>query len=301
MIKSFFVFLKKILLTALKGFSEHSLMTYAASIAFYTIFSLPGLLITMIVTAGFFLGKDAVQGELVSELQDLIGLSSAEMVEQIIVKIQLSGGFTLKTIVGIATLLFSATTIFISLQEALNRIWEVNGTPRKGFIKFIINRVLSFGMIISLGLILLISLLLNTILTLFFDKIENTIGHTPSLWLNLTSILFSLSIIFLVVAIIFKILPDVKLKIRDVTIGSAITACLLLFGNYLIGLYISTSNFSETYDAAGSIIIILVWVYYSTVVILFGAELTHAIMLHRGKAILPKENAQILLPQKVEE
>lgn len=243
MIKSFYTSFKKIIVTTFKGFSDHSLMTSSAAIAFYTIFSLPGLLITIVVTAGFFLGKDAVQGELVAQLQDFIGLSSAETVQQIITKIELSGGLTLKTIVGAGTLLFSATTIFISLQEALNRIWDVESTPKKGIIKFIINRVLSFGMILSLGFIFLVSLLLNTILTVFFDKIENTLGREPGFWLGFSSIVTSTAIIFLIVALIFKILPDVKLKIKDVAMAAGITTVFLLLGNYLIGLYISTSNF----------------------------------------------------------
>ncbi|MFD1550781.1 YihY/virulence factor BrkB family protein [Putridiphycobacter roseus] len=274
------------------GFSSHSVMTYAAAIAFYTIFSLPGLLITIIVFAGFFLGQDAVQGELVAQLQGFIGTASAETVENIITRIELSGDFTLGTIIGVSTLLFSATTIFISLQEALNRVWDVVATPKKGFIKFLINRVLSFGMIISLGFILLVSLLLDSVLALFFDKLENSLGKKPSMLLELTSSFTSLIAVFAVILLVFKVLPDVKLRWKNVLISALITTLFLMLGNLFISWYISNSDFSATYEAAGSIIIILVWVYYSTVVVLFGAEITRAVMIHNGHPIRPAKGAK---------
>lgn len=300
MLKSSFLALKQISLTTIRGFSEHRLMTFAASIAFYTIFSLPGLLITIIVTAGVFVGKEAVQGELVGQLQEYIGTSSAKTVEEIITKIQLSGDITWKTVFGLGTLLFSATTVFISFQDALNRIWDVVATPKKGFVKFIINRVLSFGMIISLGFILMVSLLLDTILELFFNKIENVIGREPSFWLNITSDLASILIVFLVISFVFKILPDVILKWKDVGMAAIITTAFLMLGNYLISFYISKSDFSETYEAAGSIIIILVWVYYSTVVVLLGAEITRAIMLYKKKPIRPSRDAKKIIIQQLD-
>ena len=284
--------IKKITRVTFSGFSSHSVMTYAAAIAFYTIFSLPGLLITIIVFAGFFLGQDAVQGELVAQLQGFIGTASAKTVENIITRIELSGDFTIGTIIGVSTLLFSATTIFISLLEALNRVWDVVATPKKGLIKFLINRFLSFGMIISLGFILLVSLLLDSVLALFFDKLENTIGRTPSMLLEITSSFTSLIAVFTVILLVFKVLPDVKLRWRDVSIAAFITTLFLMLGNLLISWYISSSDFSATYEAAGSIIIILVWVYYSTVVVLFGAEITRAVMLHRGHPIKPAKGAK---------
>ena len=282
----------KITKLTFEGFSTHSVMTYAAAIAFYTIFSLPGLLLTVIVTAGFFLGQEAVQGELVSELQGYIGTASAETVENIITKIQLSGDLTVKTLIGVGTLLFSATTIFMALQEALNRIWDVVATPKKGFVKFLINRVLSFGMIVSLGFILLVSLLLDSVLTLFFDKLENALGETPSIVLDLTGSLISIIAVFAVIMLVFKVLPDVKLKWKNVLMAALFTTLFLSFGNLLISWYISNSDFSETYEAAGSIIIILVWVYYSTVMVLFGAEITRAYMLYKKHPIEPSKGAK---------
>jgi membrane protein len=300
MLKELFKSVTNISKITLNGFSDHSVMTYAASIAFYTIFSLPGLLITIVISAGFFLGQEAAQGELVTQLHGFIGSSSAKTIENIITKVQLSGDFTVKTIIGVATLLFSATTIFISLQEALNRIWDVVATPERGIIKFIINRVLSFGMIISLGFILIISLLLDSVLTLFFHKLENLVGRTTSLLLEVTSTGMTLIAVFIIILLIFKILPDVILRWKDVIISTFITTILLSIGNYLIGWYISTSNFSGTYEAAGSIIIILVWVYYSTVVLLIGAEITRAISIHNNHPIRPAKGAKKVSLQQMD-
>ncbi|WP_066757223.1 YihY/virulence factor BrkB family protein [Crocinitomix algicola] len=290
--KTFFNSFLTITKTTFKGFDNHNLMTFAAGIAFYTIFSLPGLLITIIVTAGFFLGQEAVEGELISQLEGLIGTSSAASVQGIIKNIQLSGDFSLKTAFGIGTLLFSATTIFITLQEALNRIWDVVAVPERGFVKFIFNRVISFGMIISLGFILLVSLLLDTLLSLFFDRIEEVTGKETSFWIDFSSHFSTILIVFIVISLLFKLLPDVQLKWRDVIMASLITTGFLMVGNYGIGAYIKNSNFTETYDAAGSIIIILVWVYYSTVVVLLGAEITRAIMIYNRKPIRPAKGAK---------
>lgn len=275
-------------------------MTYAASIAFYTIFSLPGLLITIVISAGLFLGQETAQGELVAQLQGFIGTSSAKTVESIITKVQLSGELTIKTIIGVGTLLFSATTIFISLQEALNRIWDVIATPERGIVKFIINRVLSFGMIVSLGFILIISLLLDSVLALFFDKLENTVGRTTSILLDVTSTATTFIVVFVVIIMVFKVLPDVKLRWKDVFTSAFITTLLLSTGNYLISWYISSSNFTGTYEAAGSIIIILVWVYYSTVVVLIGAEITRAITIHKKHPIRPAKGAKKISLQQMD-
>lgn len=284
--------IKDVVTSTVTGFGNHNLMTFAAAIAFYTIFSLPGLLMVIIVSAGAFLGQEAVEGELVAQLQGFIGSSSAETVQDIITKIELSGDLTWKTVIGAVTLVFSATTIFISLQEALNRIWDVVATPQKGIVKYFINRALSLGMIISLAFILLVSFLLDTLLTVFFDKVENVIGKEPSFWLTLSTNVISIILVFTVIGLIFKILPDVKLKWKNVSMAAGITTIFLVLGNYLIGVYINNSNFSETYAAAGSIIVILVWVYYSTVVLLLGAEITRAIMIHNDHPIRPSEGAK---------
>nr|WP_299201168.1 YihY/virulence factor BrkB family protein [uncultured Brumimicrobium sp.] len=286
--------------TIINGIGDHSLMTFAAAIAFYTIFSLPGLIITIVVVAGVFLGREAATGELTVQLSEFIGPDIAKSISDIIVQVDLSGESTLQTIFGVGTLVFSATTIFMSLQEGLNKIWDVKATPKRGIVKFLVNRVLSLGMIVGMGFILIVSLISDTLLELFFGKIQSIIGEEPSMLLNFTSSVVSFMIVFIIIGMIFKFLPDVILRWRDVSLAALITSGLFILGKYGIQYYLSTSNFAETYQAAGSIVILLIWVYYSTVVILVGAEIMRAIMIYRGNPIRPSEHATKVAIQQVD-
>jgi len=286
--------------TIINGIGDHSLMTFAAAIAFYTIFSLPGLIITIVVVAGVFLGREAATGELTVQLSEFIGPDIAKSISDIIVQVDLSGESTLQTIFGVGTLVFSATTIFMSLQQGLNKIWDVKATPKRGIVKFLVNRVLSLGMIVGMGFILIVSLISDTLLELFFGEIQSIIGEEPSMLLNLTSSVVSFMIVFIIIGMIFKFLPDVILRWRDVSLAALITSGLFILGKYGIQYYLSTSNFAETYQAAGSIVILLIWVYYSTVVILVGAEIMRAIMIYRGNPIRPSEHATKVAIQQVD-
>src|SRR5690554_913270 len=290
----------EVIKTVFSGMGSHGLMTFAAAIAFYTIFSLPGLLVTIVVVAGIFLGNEAASGELTSILSEFIGSDIANSISEIIVQVDMSGESTFKTIFGVGILIFSATTIFMSLQEALNRIWDVVAQPKRGFIKFLVNRVLSLGMIVGMGFILMVSLISDTLLELFFGEIQSIIGEEPSMLLNLTSSVVSFMIVFIIIGMIFKFLPDVILRWRDVSLAALITSGLFILGKYGIQYYLSTSNFAETYQAAGSIVILLIWVYYSTVVILVGAEIMRAIMIYRGNPIRPSEHATKVAIQQVD-
>lgn len=286
--------------TTFNGLGNHGVLTFSASIAFYAIFSLPGLLITVTLVAGIFLDKTTVETELVTQLQSFIGEQPAETIGELLKKIKFSEETLWKSIFGISTLLFSATTIFISLQDALNRILDVRATPEKGFIKYLKNRVLSFGMIVCIGFLLLISLLLDTVFQLFFSSVEQLIGKEPAFWLDLFNEVISFAMIFIIIYLVFKVLPDVILSWRDISLATLITVGLLFLGKYLIGVYIASSDFSKTYDAAGSVIVLLMWVYYSTVVLLTGAEITRAIMIYRNRPIRPANGAMKIRIQEID-
>ena len=299
-IKKFLNPVIEVIKTIIAGVGSHSLVTFAAAIAFYTIFSLPGLIVTIIVVAGVFLGREAATGELTMQLSEFIGPDIANSISEIIVQVDMSDSNTFQTIFGVGTLVFSATTIFMSLQEGLNKIWDVVAQPKRGFVKFLVNRVLSLGMIVGMGFILIVSLISDTLLELFFGKIQSIIGSEPSLLLNITSSVVSFAIVFVIIGMIFKFLPDVQLKWKDVGLAALITSGLFIFGKYAIQYYLSTSNFAETYQAAGSIVVLLIWVYYSTVVILIGAEITRAIMIYKGNPIRPSEHAKKVSIQQVD-
>lgn len=299
--KKFFKATITILKDAAIGVGNHDLMASAAAIAFYTIFSLPGLLLTIVMVAGFFLGRDAVRGELSEQIDGLIGSSAAETVENILTNIQLTGSGTMGTIIGVATLLFSATTVFITLQAALNKIWNVRAKPKKGWVKFILNRVISLGMIISMGFILIVSLLADTILRVVMNRLEVILGPTSAHLLSFAGFALSMVVVITLFALIFKMLPDVKLEWKQVWMGALVTGGLFALGKYLIGLYLGQSNFSATYETAGSTILILVWVYYSTVIVLFGAEITRAIIIYSGGQIEPTYAAVKVAVEELEE
>src|SRR5690554_1708885 len=252
-IKIFFSPIIEVVKTIIDGVGSHSLMTFAAAIGFYTIFSLPGLLVTIVVVAGFFLGKEAASGELTNQLSDFIGLEIANSISDIIMTVNISGDGAIQTAIGIGTLIFSATTVFMCLQQALNRIWDVLAQPKRGIVKFLINRVLSLGMIVGLGFILIVSLISDTLLEMFFGEIQKLIGEEPGFLLSIASTIISFAIIFVIIAMIFKFLPDVKLRWKDVSMASLITAGLFVLGKYAIQFYLSNSTFTETYQAAGSI------------------------------------------------
>src|SRR5690554_2322249 len=290
----------EVIKTIMNGVKSHSLMVFAAAIGFYTIFSLPGLLVTIVVVAGVFLGNEAASGELTEQLGEFVGADVATSISEIVMQVNVGGEGTLQTIIGIGTLVFSATTVFMCLQKGLNRIWDVVAQPKRGLVKFLINRVLSLGMIVGLGFIFIVSLISDTILELFFEEIKKLIGEEPSLLLSISSNILSYAIIFVIIAMIFKFLPDVKLRWKDVSMAALITAGLFILGKYAIQFYLSNSSFTETYQAAGSVIILLIWVYYSTVVVLVGAEITRAIMIYKGRPIRPANHAKKIAVQEMD-
>ncbi len=272
---------------AVTGTLDHGHITSAAAIAFYTIFSLPGLLISIVIIAGLFVGQDAVTGELSNQIDGFIGSSAAATVENIIVNINIKGKGTLETLIGLGTLIFSATTVFVTLQAALNATWEIKTSNKSGWLSFLFERVVSFGMIVSLGFIFVVSLIADTFLKLLMDRFNLIIGSTSANLVEVLSfILTSMTVLALFIAI-YTVLPEIKLGWRKVFQGAFITFLLFMLGKVLIGIYLKQTDFSKTYESAGSMILILVWVYYTTIILLFGSEVTRAI-ISNGKGNAPQ-------------
>lgn len=276
--------------TVLNFFQDDS-FSYASSIAFYTIFSLPAILIISLYIGATVYERDVVQTELINQVGRLIGKESAASIEQILINAALDSTGTLARIVGIATLIFSATTVFISLQTSLNKIWGIKPKPERGIIKYIIDRLLSLAMVISLGFLLLVSLIIDTVLVVIQNSLSMVLAGWTLYVVTTLNILISLGLITLIFAMMFKVLPDAKIKWRDVWVGSLITTVLFTLGKYLIGFYLGNSSVNSAYGAAGSLVIILIWVYYSTVIFLFGAELTSVYAEETGSEIKPYQHA----------
>ena len=281
----------QILKQTVVNFFQDDSFSYASSIAFYTIFSLPAILIISLSVGATVYERDVVQQELINQIGRLIGPSSAAEIEKILLNAALDSTGTLARIVGIGTLIFSATTVFVSLQTSLNKIWGIKPKPERGIVKYLIDRLLSLAMVISIGFLLLVSLIIDTLLVVLQTTLSKFLEGWTLYIVTGTNIAISLALITAIFAMLFKVLPDAKIKWRDVWVGAMVTTVLFTIGKFLIGFYLGNSSVNSAYGAAGSLVIILVWVYYSTVILLFGAELTSVYAEKTGSKILPYHHA----------
>lgn len=280
-----------ILKQSVVAFVNGDSFTHASSMAFYTIFSLPAILLISLSVGSTLFERTDVQRELVSQVGTLIGQGSAVEIENILMNAARNSDSWVARVVGIVTLVLSATTVFLSLQISINQIWKIKPKPKRGFIKFIINRLLSLAMVISLGFVLMVSLVIDTVLVMFQEKLSDNFGGITLTIVTSLNVLISLLFIALLFGMMFKMLPDAKIKWRDVWVGSFVTTGLFAGGKFLIGLYLGNSPLNTAYGAAGSLVIVLVWVYYSALIFLFGAELTYVYTKEVGSGIEPYANA----------
>ena len=281
----------EILKQTVLNFIEDDSFSYASSIAFYTIFSLPAILIISLSVGAAFYERAVVQEELVNQVGRLIGDKSAAEIETILANAAMDSTGALAKIVGIATLIFSATTVFISLQTSLNKIWGIKPKPERGFVKYLLDRLLSLAMVISIGFLLLVSLIIDTVLVVIQQGLAKLLAGWTLYFVTVLNVVISLGLITLIFALLFKVLPDAKIKWRDVWVGAIVTTAFFTLGKYMIGFYLGNSSFNSAYGAAGSLVILLIWVYYSTVIFLFGAELTSVYAEKRGSQIMPYHHA----------
>lgn len=289
----------KLLKETYKSWNDNEPWAKSAIIAYYALFSLPSLLIITIHFAGVFFGRQAVQGRITHEFEGLIGSESAQLIQSIIANSSLSANSTIFIVIGIGTLIFGASGVFVQLQKALNNIWGVR-LKKTGILSVIRHRALAFGMVLVIGLLLLISLVLSTAINAFSDFIGSQYVKLPPELIRVINFLISQVIITALFATIFTLLPDVKVKWRTNIIGAAMTTLLFLIGKYLIGFYFSTSDPASAYGAAGSLVLILLWVYYTCLILFFGAELTVNRALMNNIKIEPTEYAVPSYEQELE-
>lgn len=268
-------FLITLLKDTVTKFLEDDLMTHAAALAYYTIFSLPPMLLVILFTATQFYDEVQVKAAIFGEIEDLIGLKSATQLADTIDKLGVYDTTSWTAIIGVATLIFTATTVFVTMQNALNTIFQVKAKPSGwGILKLVRDRVLSFTFLIGLAFILLVSLTINALISAFSQQLESLLGGVSTILTGLISLILPLVIITVLFAMIFKYLPDAKLKWEDTWVGAIFTAILFSGGKYLIGFYIGNSQTANLYDAAGSVMVIMVWVFFAAAIFLFGAVFT---------------------------
>jgi len=252
---------------------QHKAPRLGAALAYYTVFSLAPLLIITIAVAGLAFGQEAARGQVVEQFRSLVGEESAGLIETMIASARRPAASIPAAIIGIATLLLGALGVFGQLQDALNTIWEATPQPGRGWRGLLRGRLVSFALVLAVGFLLLASLAVSAGLAALGEYFGGLL--TGSEWtLELVNSLISLAVITLLFALIFKVLPDVSLNWRDVWPGAALTALLFTLGKFLIGLYLGRSASGSAYGAAGALIVLLVWIYYSAQLLLFGAEFT---------------------------
>lgn len=289
--KKFFTEIWSLLKETYTNWNERDPFNNSIIIAWYTIFSLPGLLIILINIAGFFFGREAVTGQLTGQIQGMIGGNTAKDVEGIVAQSSISDGSTIATIISIATLLFGATGVFYQLQQILNKMWEVKPQPKQAILKLIKDRVFSFGLILAVAFLLLVSLALSAGLSALSKWVSNHLSESLLFVFGIFDIVFSLAVITFLFAAMFKFLPDAKIRWKDVWIGGALTGVLFTIAKFVLGLYFGKSDPASAYGAAGTIILIMLWVSYAGLILLFGAEFTQVYANRYGKKVEPAEGA----------
>jgi len=290
----------KLLWTTVLNFIDDNGLKYSASLAYYTVFSLAPLMMLLIFIVGIYYGHDAFTGQIYPQLRGFLGDDAAAQVQNMVKSIQM-GKSAMAVIIGVITVVVGATGVFLDMQDTLNIIWRIKAKPKRGWVKFLTNRLLSFSLVISLGFLLLVSLLINTLVDALSDKLAHYLhSDVTVLLLSIINLAITFMVITVLFAIIFKFLPDAEIEWKHVRVGAFFTAVLFILGKYLIGLYISSSKIGTTYGAAGSIIIILAWIYYTSALVYMGAEFTQVYTDFRGGKIEPAEYAVSIKQTEIE-
>lgn len=288
-IKHFFIALYHLFVAAGKGFVEDRVMKLSAALAYYTIFSLTPLIIILLSSATLFFGdKMKTRDKFFVQVSEMVGKDAALQIQTFVENANKTGQSTIGLIIGIATLIIGATAIFIEIQDSINLIWKVKAVPKKGWLKMLTNRLISFSLVVSLGFLLLVSLVINSVVVGLGGKLASLLSNskidevipvaddTMALLIYILNNVVTLAAVTSVFTIIFKVLPDVNIKWKSALIGALFTALMFSLGKYVIGIYIEKGNPGSAFGAASSIIVILLWIYYTSIILYFGAEFTQA-------------------------
>ena len=299
--KSYLKKIGKILIATFTGFANDNGLKLSASLAYYTVFSIAPLLILIMSLAGLFLGgNDEVTKTIFPHIAQIVGPTASLQIQEILKNLQLSGKSGVAVVVGIVTLLIGASSMFVEIQDSLNIIWRVKAKPKRGWVKLVTNRFLSFSLIISLGFLLLVSLIINLLILALSERLQHFLPGITLTILDVVNVAITFIVIAVLFGIMFKFLPDVIIRWKDVRSGAFFTALMFLLGKYLIGLYISHFANSSVYGAAGSIILILLWIYYTAAILYIGAEFTQVYAEAIGSRIEPAEYAVLVKQTEVE-
>jgi membrane protein len=270
-----------------------------AALAFYTLFSLAPLLVVIIAIAALGFGRDIASAELIQQIEAFIGSEGAQVIQATIANTSRPSSGILATLIGLGTMLFGTTIVFSELQDALNTIWKVMPRPERSMaVGLIWDRFLAFSMVLGMSVLLLLSIFANAMLKAVFPVLGTLLPSQVN-WLQTVNFGFSLVIVMLLFVMVYKVLPDVEIAWEEVLIGAAVTAVLFMVGKYLIELYLRYSTTALVYGAAGSLVVLLLWIYYSAQIVYFGAEFTKVYAKYRGHRVVPTENAMSMTQERL--
>ncbi|HUM46431.1 MAG TPA: YihY/virulence factor BrkB family protein [Chitinophagales bacterium] len=295
-----FSFIYQLLKQTFTEFLEDNAIKFSAALAYYTIFAMAPALLIIMSLLGFFFGKDAIEGEVYGQINSLVGAQAALQIQDIIKNIHLTQDNLFATAIGAGLLLIAASGIFGEIQDSINSIWGIKAKPKRGIVKLLINRLLSFSMLVTIGFILTVTLMINALVNLLSTAIGSYFPGMTLYFLFAFDNLLTIVAITSLFAIIFKILPDAQIKWKFVMVGALVTAALFMIGKFVIGYYLAKSNIASVYGAAASIMIIMVWVYYNAIILYFGAEFTQVYTQLTGGLIHPKKYAVLIEKNIVE-
>jgi membrane protein len=281
--------------TLKETFSEwnnSSAMKDSASLAYYAIFSIPGLLIIIIWIAGYFFGEEAIRGEISKQISGVMGPEVSKSIEDMIAGALIDKHNVIMKVVGVGALIFGSTTLFFQLQHSLNSLWDVKSAPKKALVKFLLDRVNSLGMILILGFLLMITMILSSLISVFNKIITRYFGFETYMLVELVNFAVGFGFVMLLFALMFKVLPDVKVSWKPVWKGAFLTAALFTLGKFLLSLYFGTTKPTSAFGTAGTIILIMMWINYSCMLIFFGAEYTKVYAYRKGYKISPSKHAK---------
>lgn len=284
---TFFKLMKTVVLESL----DDNILKLSAALAYYTIFSLVPMLIIIIWISGIFYDPSQVQGELLTRMNQLLGPEAVKQIQEVMMNTKFDQGSGWAKTLGVATLILTAMGIFTEIQDSINTIWGLKPKPKKSFLKLVFNRLTSFSLLISVGFVLIVSLLINALISELTLRVQYYFPTIPVILFYVINQAIIFSVLTFLFASIFKVLPDAKIKWKDVLAGAIITSVFFMGGKYLIGFYLEENATITAYGSAGSVIIILLWVYFSAVILFFGAEFTQAYLKLKGKNIEPDKYA----------
>lgn len=291
----------QVLKDSINGFIDDKVVKLSGSLAYFTIFSIGPMLIVIIFFADLFYGREAIEGTIYGQLKGFVGSDAAAQIQSIIKNASLSGKSHITAIIGFVTLLIGATGVFSEIQDSINMIWNLKPKAKKGWLKMLVNRLISFSVVVSLGFILLVSLIVNGLIEGLMNRLQARFPEMAVVLVYILNLLITFGVTTFLFAIIFKVLPDAIIRWKDVMIGAMTTAVLFMLGKFAITFYIGNSQIGTTYGAAGSLVVLLLWIYYSAFILYFGAEFTKAYAASYGSRIQPNHYAVWIRQIEVED